>query len=86
MVHTTELATMIMMQEKYVPIKGVSLLGGCMSDTCNESNKSVMQGRIIYHVHEHCQRHQHGDLQGHLLPGVWGKIESKHSHADKEDQ
>ena len=43
-----------------------------------------MQGCIIYHVHEHCQRHQHGDLQGHLLPGVWGKIESKHSHADKD--
>ena len=33
MVHTTELATMIMMHEKYVPIKGVSEDGGCISET-----------------------------------------------------
>ena len=33
MVQTTLLATMIMMQEKYVPISGVSLLGGCMLET-----------------------------------------------------
>ena len=33
MVHTTELATIIIIQEKYVPIKGVSDEGGCISDT-----------------------------------------------------
>ena len=33
MVQTTELATIIMMQEKYVPIKGVSDEGGCISET-----------------------------------------------------
>ena len=30
---TTELATMIMIHEKYVPINGVSDDGGCISDT-----------------------------------------------------
>ena len=37
---TTELATMIMIQEKYVPISGVSDEGGCMSLTTFMKNVS----------------------------------------------
>ena len=53
---TTELATMIMMQEKYVPINGVSDDGGCISDTTfmkkvrdiwNRFNKNLIFGRFI---------------------------------------
>ena len=42
---TTELATIIMMQEKYVPMRGVSEEGGCMSETT--FMKKVRDMRIV---------------------------------------
>ena len=81
-VQTTLLATMIMMQEKYVPIRGVSELGGCMSDTWSDVVLEIVITSKSYHVHEHCQGHQHSYLQCHLLTRVWGKIEAKYSHTE----
>ena len=34
-----------------------------------------------HHVHEHCEGHEHRDLQGHLLPGVGGEVEAEYGHA-----
>ena len=45
MVQTTELATIIMMQEKYLPIEGVSDEGGCISETT--FIKNVKDMRIV---------------------------------------
>ena len=48
---TTELATMIMMQEKYVPMRGVSDEGGCISLTTfmkNVKDIKIVISRVTF--------------------------------------
>ena len=54
-----------------------------MSDTWagNGGYFARQKWSCCHHVHEHCEGHEHRDLQGHLLAGVGGEVEAQHSHA-----